>query len=284
MLARRLAGILPPMSFEETLDVTRIYSVAGLFGEHARLVRRRPFRSPHQHVSAAGLIGGGAVLARPGEVSLAHRGVLFLDEVALYRAEVLDSLRGPLEEGMVRIARSGGVVTFPCSFSLVAAMNPCPCGLGEEDPGACRCSAQQLQAYGARLSGLLLDRLDIQVRMSRLGKDELLGAPSGEPSAVVRERVTRARDRQLRRYGTSLAANGSVPKPILEAHLGLTPDARAFVGEAIDSLSLTGRGLDRSLRVARTIADLESSAEVSSDHVGEAVHLRLAEAPTRVTA
>ena len=178
----------------------------------------------------------------------------------------------------MRIARSGGVVSYPCRFSLVAAMNPCPCGRGEEEGPPCRCTARQLELYGARLSGPMLDRLDIQVKMARLGKDELLGAPSGEPSDVIRGRVSDARERQLHRYGTSLAANGSVPKPILDAHLELTRGARSFVGDAIDTFSLSGRGVDRILRVARTIADLESSQAVTDDHVGQALHLRRSEA------
>lgn len=274
MLARRLPGILPPMSEEEALDVTRIHSIAGLLGEDASLITTRPFRSPHHNLSPAALAGGGAGIARPGEVSLAHHGVLFLDELTLYRRDVLESLRGPLEDGLVRIARTGGTVVFPCRFTLVAAMNPCPCGYIGDGRIACRCGERDLTLYRSRLSGPLLDRFDIQTDMARLGKAELMGVPGAEPSSAICGRVHAARRMQEVRYGSGVVSNASAPKRMLEASVGLSPSASRTVGLAIDGLRLTARGLDRVRRVARTIADLDGSETVEDDHVGEALTMR----------
>ena len=274
MLARRLPGILPPMSLDESLEVTRISSVAGMLTDRPRLVRERPFRSPHQHVSVAGLVGGGTGLPRPGEISLAHNGVLFLDELSLYRRDVLEALRAPLEEGIVRIARSGGVIAYPCRFALVAAMNPCGCGYLGDSMRACRCSEHQLQIYRSKLSGPLLDRIDIHVGMARLGKGELLGAGDGESSADVATRVAAARAAQALRYQPAQLTNASAPKAQLEAGLELTSGARSGLGMAIDALALSGRGLDRALRVARTIADLDGRPQVAEDDVSEALSYR----------
>jgi magnesium chelatase family protein len=274
MLARRLPGILPTMSVEESLEVTRIHSVAGLLAERAALVERRPFRSPHQHVSVAGLIGGGSGLPRPGEVSLAHHGVLFLDELSLYRKEALESLRAPLEDGVVRIARSAGTVRFPCRFALVGALNPCPCGYLGDARRACRCTAKQIDDYRGRLSGPLLDRFDLHVVIARLGKRELLDAPRGESSAAIRSRVERARALQAARYGSDLVTNASAPTSRLEAGLDPGSEARRTLEGALDYLTLSGRGVDRARRVARTLADLEASAAVGAEHVAEALSYR----------
>lgn len=276
MLARRLPTILPKMSLEESLEVMGVYSVAGLLGEQGSLIVTRPFRSPHHHVSLSGLIGGGSGLARPGEVSLAHLGALFLDELGLYRSDVLDSLRAPLEDGVIRIARAGGVVSYPCRFSLVGAMNPCPCGFVGDAQRACRCSQRQLQAYGTKLSGPLVDRFDVQVTMARLGKKALLGPTDGESSEDIRGRVELARCIQADRYRSPLTTNASASKAMLEDALSLSSVARASLGRAIDSLSLTGRGLDRVLRIARTLADLEGAGGVSDEQVDEALSLRAA--------
>jgi magnesium chelatase family protein len=274
MLARRVPGIAPEMTIEESLEVTRIYSVAGMLSEHAAIVRQRPFRSPHQGVSLAGLVGGGSGVARPGEVSLAHNGVLFLDELALYRRDVLESLRGPAEDGVVRIARSGGVISYPCRFSLIAAMNPCPCGHSGDDGILCRCTERELELYRARLSGPLLDRFDVQVKMLRTRSHELLGDGHSESSESIRGRVTGARAIQRDRYESAVTTNASAPKRAVERTVHLSPGARDMLRTAIDTLSLSGRGLDRVRRIARTIADLQRSAEVGEDHFAEALLLR----------
>ena len=274
MLARRMSGIAPEMTLEESLEVTRIYSVAGMLSTRAALVRARPFRSPHQGVSVAGLVGGGSGIARPGEVSLAHNGVLFLDEIALYRRDVLESLRGPVEDGVVRIARSGGVITYPCRFSLVAAMNPCPCGHSGDDGILCRCSERELEFYRARLSGPLLDRFDIQAKMLRTGSRELLGDGHAEGSESIRRRVRAARAIQRDRYSSAVTTNAGAPKRAVEHTVLLTAGARDMLRTAIDTLALSGRGLDRVRRIARTIADLQGSPEVSEDHFAEALLLR----------
>ena len=276
MLAQRMPGILPEMSLDEALEVTRVHSVAGLLSEHARLVDTRPFRSPHHHISLAGLMGGGTGLARPGEISLAHHGVLFLDELPLYARSILESLRAPLEDGVVHIARSGGSISFPCRFSLIGAMNPCPCGFRGDATRACRCSVVQLAAHGARLSGPLIDRFDLQMTMGRIGKAELMGPPDGETSEVVRKRVEAARTIQSLRYGTPLETNASASGRLLERTIELHADAPPVLGAAIDALKLSGRGLDRVLRIARTLADLAGSDAVHRDHIEEAIFLRSA--------
>ena len=201
--------------------------------------------------------------------------MLFLDEISLFRNDVLDSLRAPLEEGVVRLARSGGVVTYPARFSLVAATNPCPCGYADDRRNQCRCSDRQLAAYDAKLSGPLLDRIDMQVALTPLTRSELLGESRGEPSTAVRERVEKARIIQLERYGSSIKTNASVSRGELDASLHLDASAKAQLGSAIDEGTLSGRGLTRLLRVARTIADLQADPVVTSDHLGRALLLRL---------
>lgn len=275
MLAQRLPGILPPMSFEESLEVTRLYSVAGLLPERASLITKRPFRSPHQHISLAGLIGGGIGLARPGEASLASRGVLFLDEISLFPNDILESLRSPLEEGVVRLARSGGVVTYPASFSLVAATNPCPCGYAGDRRVTCRCSNRQIATHDSKLSGPLLDRIDMQISVDPLGKEELLSRDPAETSEAVRLRVEKARTIQTERYGSASKTNASVSKRVLDSVVELEDGARSAIGDAIERSLLTGRGVTRVLRVARTIADLESRPEVSTSDVTRALGLHL---------
>lgn len=284
MLARRLPGLLPAMATDESLEVTRVHSVAGLLGERTALLTSRAFRTPHHNISLAGMIGGGSGLARPGEASLAHHGVLFLDELTLYRTEVLESLRGPLEEGRVRIARAGGAICYPCRFSLIAAMNPCPCGYAGDSLRACRCSRHALDIYGAKLSGPLLDRFDIQISMARPSKGELLGPPRGESSEAVRRRVETARALQVERYGSTRTTNASASKRALEKACRLSAPARALVGLAVDSLALSGRGIDRVLRVARTLADLGGRDDVGEEQVGEAISYRTLDGDSGVAA
>jgi magnesium chelatase family protein len=262
--------------------VTRIHSIAGVLGEHAPLVEDRPFRSPHHNISIAGLIGGGVGLAKPGEVSLAHHGVLFLDELSLYRRDALDALRGPIEDGVIRIARSGGVVTLPCRFALIGAMNPCPCGYALDDKQACRCSTLALINYGNRVSGPLLDRFDMQVWMPRVTKKELMGGAVGETSSVVRARIEAARERQRVRYGFSGLTNASAPRKLLDEFLNPRPTALRELGGLIDSLRLTGRGVARVLRLARTLADLRGHDQIEDEDVGEAGLLRLDDARLEV--
>lgn len=275
MLARRIPTILPPMSFEESLEVTKLYSVAGLLPDRASLIAERPFRSPHQHVSLAGLMGGGSGLARPGEVSLANHGVLFLDEISLFRHDVLESLRAPLEEGVVRLARSGGVVTYPARFSLIAASNPCPCGYADHPRIVCRCSERQLHAHDSKLSGPLLDRIDMQIFVEPLGKDELLGRDPSETSTDIRARVEKARAIQVERYGSTTVTNATAPKRELDRTLNLSSEGRSYLERSIQESGLTGRGLSKVMRVARTIADLNGTPDVDGDSVNKALGLRM---------
>ncbi|HEX2059016.1 MAG TPA: YifB family Mg chelatase-like AAA ATPase [Actinomycetota bacterium] len=275
MLARRLPGILPRMTRQEALDVTRVYSIAGLLPEGRGLIEERPFRAPHHNVSSAGLVGGGPDVARPGEVALANHGVLFMDEMPLFRRDVLEALRAPLEDGRVRIARRGGTVSFACRFSLVGAMNPCPCGFMGDTRRRCRCSDQQLRTYGNKVSGPMLDRFDMHVDMTRIGSDELLEPVGGEPSAVVRERVETARELQRQRYGSPAATNASVSKRQLRTNGRFAPSAFLPLRPRVDNGGLTGRGVDRVLRLARTIADLACSSEVTGEHVVRALAFRV---------
>ncbi len=274
MIARRLPGILPRMTPDEAIEVTRIHSVAGLVGEGQSLVEERPFRAPHHNVSVAGLIGGGTGLARPGEVVLANHGVLFMDEMPLFRRDALEALRAPLEDGTVRISRRAGTVSFPCRFSLVGAMNPCPCGYAGDRARSCNCSDQALRGYDARVSGPLIDRFDLQVEMSRMTAAELLKASGGESSSAIRERVELARARQHERYGSRWATNASVPARLLRSQGGFRPHSFRPLRTQVDLGRLTGRGVDRVLRVARTFADLAGDPEVDDHHVEKALVLR----------
>jgi magnesium chelatase family protein len=278
MIARRLSTILPPMTWKESLDVTRLHSVAGTLS--GGLVTVRPFRAPHQSVSVAGLLGGGSGSIRPGEASLAHNGVLFLDEVTEFHRDALEGLRQPLEDGRVVVARAAGAVEFPARFTLVAASNPCPCGFDGDPRRACRCSANRVLTYRQRLSGPLLDRIDIQLVVPRLSHAELLSALPGEPSAAVRERVEAARGRQLARLaGSPWTSNGQMTGGFARREAGLTQNAMKMLGEAVESLSLSGRGFDRMIKLARTIADLEDSDRVDRAHVSEALTYRALPAP-----
>lgn len=279
MLARRLASILPDLTREEALEATQLHSVAGMLAGRG-LLRERPFRSPHHSISTVGLLGGGSATLRPGEVSLAHRGVLFLDEVTEFRRDAIESLRQPLEDGHVVVTRAQGSVTFPARFTLVAAGNPCPCGFRGDPVRHCTCRDDQFARYLAKLSGPLLDRIDLQVRVPRLTKHELLGAATGEPSAVVRQRVLAARERQLERYrGTGWTCNAHVPGPRARRLAGLTPAGERMLGKAVEVTALSGRGFDRVLKVARTIADLCGDDRVDAGHIGEALAYREAFEP-----
>ena len=270
MMARRVAGILPPLTFDEALEVTAIHSVAGLVQHGTGLVTTRPFRAPHHTVSDVALVGGGA-LPRPGEISLAHNGVLLLDEMPEFSRHVLEVLRQPLEEGVVRIARAARTSTFPAAFMLIGAMNPCPCGHAGDGLRPCRCTPQQVERYGGRLSGPLRDRMDLSVPVGALSPRQLQERADGEASLPIRTRVIAARNRQLERDGR---LNVRLEGRSLRARVRLDSEGGRLLDKAITRLALSARGFDRVLRVARTIADLDASDSVSAGHLGEALQFR----------
>lgn len=275
MLARRLPTILPAMSRDEALEVTALHSVAGRLSAGEALVRARPFRSPHHSVSPAGLLGGGSGLIRPGEVSLAHHGVLFMDEVTEFRRDVLEGLRQPLEDGRVVVVRAVGAVDFPARFTLVAAANPCPCGFDGDTRRRCRCLPNRVEAYRQRLSGPLLDRIDIRLRIPRLSRAELLGSEPAEPSSRIRGRVEAARERQRHRFGPRpVRCNAEMSGAEARRVAVLTLGAEAVLARAVERYGLTGRGFDRALKVARTIADLAGSERIAEAHLLEALRFR----------
>ncbi len=270
MMARRVAGILPALVFDEALEVTSIHSVAGLVGPGHGLMTERPFRAPHHTISDVALVGGGQN-PRPGEISLAHHGVLFLDEMAEFNRSVLEVLRQPLEEGCVRIARALRTVSFPARFMLIGAMNPCPCGFHGDESRPCRCTPMQIARYASRLSGPLRDRMDLTVAVAALPARELSAAAASEASVSIRGRVEASRSRQLSRDGK---LNARLQGRLLRARTPLDRDARRMFDAALTRLALTARGYDRVLRVARTIADLEGDDGIRADHVGEALQFR----------
>jgi magnesium chelatase family protein len=278
MLAKRLPTILPPLTFEEALEVTKIYSILGLLPADRPLITARPFRAPHHTVSYAGMVGGGHGLPRPGEISLAHHGVLFLDELPEFERDVLETLRQPLEERTITLSRAAAALTFPANFMLVAAMNPCPCGHRGDPKKPCRCSPLEVKRYRRRISGPFLDRIDIFVEVPRLTKEELMGKPAGESSAVVRARVERARRIQSERFrGEKIFANAQMGVREVRLYCQLEQNAQRLLEQAIDHLNLSARAYHRVLKVARTIADLEQSEMIKAAHVAEAIQYRSSE-------
>lgn len=275
MLARHTISILPALTWQEALEVTKIYSVAGMLKGEASLVRQRPFRSPHHSISDAGLVGGGR-LPRPGEVTLSHTGVLFLDELPEFPRQVLEVLRQPLEDRRITISRVSAAVTFPADFMLIAAMNPCPCGFRGDTRRECTCTPLQVQRYMRKISGPLLDRVDIHIHVPRVEYDELTGRQTGEPSQQIRARVEQARQVQrqrLQRYG--LFCNSQMQHRHVREFCPVQPDGANLLRDAYSRFHLSTRAYDRLLKVARTIADLAGCTDIGAAHVAEAIQLRV---------
>ncbi len=274
LLARSLPSILPRMSIEETLDVTRIYSIADMLPADIPLIRHRPFRAPHHTISHAGLVGGGR-WPRPGEISLAHRGVLFLDELPEFGQRGLETLRQPLEDKVVTISRAQGSLTFPANFMLIAAMNPCPCGYFGDAEKECTCSLSTVSHYQKRISGPLLDRIDIHVDVPRVAYDKLSGDRLGEPSATIRQRVEKARDIQRRRFeGTALSCNADMGPAEVRQYCPVDEAGQSLLRAAMRQLSMSARAYHRILKLARTIADLAGVERIETAHLAEAIQYR----------
>ncbi len=274
MIAKRIPSILPMLSTEESLETTKIQSIVGVLPSDTPLVTNRPFRSPHHTISDAGLIGGGNI-PRPGEVSLSHNGVLFLDELPEFRRNVLEVMRQPLEDGQVTISRAAASLSYPANFMLVAAMNPCPCGFFSDPNRECKCTHKQIQTYVSRISGPLLDRIDIQVEVPAVKYAELSAEVTGEPSKTVRERVEAARRKQHQRFdGTSIHANANMESKQIREYCKIESRAQDLLRVAINQLGLSARAYDRILKVSRTIADLDENPSIEAVHVSEAIQYR----------
>jgi len=274
MLAKRIPTILPDLSFEEAIEVTRIYSVLGLIPPHTSLIATRPFRSPHHTISDAGLIGGGQI-PKPGEVSLSHNGVLFLDELPEFKKNVLEVMRQPLEDGRVTISRALSSLTFPSSFMLIGAMNPCPCGFYTDPNRECTCTMPQILRYRSKISGPLMDRIDIHVEVPAVKYRDLAGETSGEDSETIKARVNRAREVQRKRFaGKKIYCNAQMTPRYLKKHCQIGDDSKSLLEKAIDKLGLSARAYTRILKIARTIADLEGMENIAPHHISEAIQYR----------
>ncbi|MFC1488451.1 YifB family Mg chelatase-like AAA ATPase [Thermodesulfobacteriota bacterium] len=274
MLAKRLPTILPPLTFDEAIETTKIFSVVGMLGKGQALITKRPFRAPHHTISDAGLIGGGHI-PRPGEVSMAHNGVLFLDELPEFKKHVLEVLRQPLEDLKVTISRAASTITYPSSFMLVSAMNPCPCGYFSDPKHECRCTFQQIHRYRSKISGPLMDRIDIHVEVPAVPYKDLKGESSAEPSESISARVAAARKIQSDRLSrTKIYCNAQMSSRHIKKHCSIDNASCNLLEAAIDKLGLSARGHNRILKIARTIADLEGAANIKSTHVAEAIQYR----------
>lgn len=275
MLAKRLPSILPDMSFEEALETTKVHSVAGTLPSGVSLIRSRPFRSPHHTVSPAGLAGGGSIVPRPGDVSLAHNGVLFLDELPEFSKQALEILRQPIEDGVINLTRSAGTVSYACSVMLVCAMNPCPCGFYGHPTRPCTCSAGTANRYVNRVSGPLLDRIDIHIEVPPVNYEELSSVAKAETSAEIRQRVNKAREIQHERLkGSGVTCNAKMTSAQTRKFCVLSDEANSMLKNAFEKLGLSARAYDRILRVARTVADLDESEIIESKHIGRAIQFR----------
>ena len=274
MLAQRMPSILPDLSFDEALEVTKIHSIAGLLPKDQPLILNRPFRSPHHTISSAGLSGGGST-PKPGELSLAHNGILFLDELPEFRRDSLEVLRQPLEDGNVTISRVNATLTYPCNIMLIASMNPCKCGYFGDSRRQCTCTQTQVNRYRSRISGPLLDRIDIQVEVSNVDYEDLSSTENSETSAEIKKRVNKTRKLQLERYKDyNIYSNSQLDAGMLKKFCPLGEEENAILRAAFDNLGLSARAHSRILKVARTIADLEGSENIKSEHIAEAIQYR----------
>jgi len=274
MMARRIPSILPDLSFEEALETTKIHSIAGILPKNQPIITTRPFRSPHHTVSGTSLVGGGRI-PKPGEISLAHYGVLFLDELPEFKKDALEVMRGPLEDGLVTISRVNATLTYPCDFIFVASMNPCPCGFYGSKEKECTCSPQAITKYIGKISGPLLDRIDIQIEVSPVKYQKLSDDDEIENSEKIKERVNKARRIQLKRYqNENIYSNSELTPKLIEKYCELNENSKKILQIAFEKLGLSARAYGRILKVARTIADLDGKENILEEHITEAIQYR----------